>query len=825
MDMMIKRESDGPDMLSNEADRLVALHASGILDTAPDPRFDNITALARDMFDVPVALITLIDEHRQWFKSNCGLDGVSETAREVAFCDHAIRQTGIFVVENALEDVRFVDNPLVTEEPGVRFYAGAPIITKEGHAFGTLCLIDTEPRVFSGRERMRLASLAETVTGAMENHQMARQLASNMAELKVSSEINQAVLDASRAGIIGFKAIRDGQGDISDFSILTSNKANEVITGIPMTRLIERTFLENFPGAKTAGLFEAYCKVVETGEPVELDLFYDHEGLNDWFEVSATPMGADGLTATFSSITRRKTFERALRRINSLGSMVATDPELFLREMLEIGCTAFGLSHGFVSHVKGNSYTIRQLVGDFPDFKAGDSVPLSQTIAELVIKSSKKVVLENVDDVFRSAHPDAAMTPFRCYMGAPIFVDGELYGAVSFAGYEPRENMDIPWKGEILWLIATNIAHAVALSEAFNKLRRTRDELRLVLDNVPARIWYRDETSRILRANKSALTSVGMCEPSDVEGRTTEELFPEMAAKYIQDDLDVIESGEARRGIIESYEPVKGQPGWISTDKIPLYDEDGNRYVLAVSTDITEIKRTEEQLLRLNESLSDFAFVAAHDLQAPLRQSALFAGLLRDELDRPDTHPSAEADEYLQEVVSGIARMRELVRNLYDLFKLDGEKIGKQTEDLNELAVIASSQMNTEIAMRGADVQIGSLPSHVVNSSLIIQMFQNLIGNACKYADVENLTVRIYSHRDVRARKLLVFVEDNGIGVPVDMAEKIFEPFKRLHHKHEVSGAGIGLSLCRKIATLHDADLYLDTEYSNGARFVVAFNF
>ena len=105
----------------SEAERLRALREAELLDTAPDPRFDNITALARDIFGVPVSLISLVDEHRQWFKSNQGLEGVTETERGVAFCDYAIRSTGVFVVEDALQDERFASNPLVTGEPEIRF--------------------------------------------------------------------------------------------------------------------------------------------------------------------------------------------------------------------------------------------------------------------------------------------------------------------------------------------------------------------------------------------------------------------------------------------------------------------------------------------------------------------------------------------------------------------------------------------------------------------------------------------------------------------------------------------------------------------------------
>jgi len=129
----------------NEAARLRSLHALRILDSAPEQAFDLLTGLARSHFGVPMALISLVDEDRQWFKSAAGLD-ISETPRDVAFCAHAIVSERSLVVENALADPRFAENPLVTDDPKIRFYAGAPLITADGFRIGTFCVMDLVPR-------------------------------------------------------------------------------------------------------------------------------------------------------------------------------------------------------------------------------------------------------------------------------------------------------------------------------------------------------------------------------------------------------------------------------------------------------------------------------------------------------------------------------------------------------------------------------------------------------------------------------------------------------------------------------------------------------
>jgi len=147
-----------PDTPLNEAKRLAALHALEVLDTHSEERFDRLTRFARQRFGVPIALVSLIDAERQWFKSCVGLD-VSETSREISFCGHAILDDQLFVIDDTLKDSRFADNPLVTGPPGIRFYAGCPLSHADGSKLGTLCLIDSEPRSLNVEQQQALREL------------------------------------------------------------------------------------------------------------------------------------------------------------------------------------------------------------------------------------------------------------------------------------------------------------------------------------------------------------------------------------------------------------------------------------------------------------------------------------------------------------------------------------------------------------------------------------------------------------------------------------------------------------------------------------------
>lgn len=167
---------------ANETNRLVKLRSLGVLDTLPQQAFDDITALASSICGTPIALISLVDRERQWFKSNIGLSA-SETPREVAFCAHAILEPdNVMVVEDALQDPRFSDNPLVVEDPLIRFYAGAPIVSPEGYAMGTVCVIDRQPRTLSASQQTALRSLSSLVSNLMEHERLSQKEAQRLSE-------------------------------------------------------------------------------------------------------------------------------------------------------------------------------------------------------------------------------------------------------------------------------------------------------------------------------------------------------------------------------------------------------------------------------------------------------------------------------------------------------------------------------------------------------------------------------------------------------------------------------------------------------------------
>ena len=181
-----------PPVIANEKQRLNVLWQYDVLDTVPEEVFDDLTELAARICEAPIAMITLVDESRQWFKSKVGVT-VKETSRDISFCGHAIAQSDLFIVPDATKDQRFEHNPLVISDPKIRFYAGAPLITPDGYPLGTLCVIDKVPRELRPDQKSALRTLARHVMTQLELRRRSHELAHAHKEReRIESDLRKA---------------------------------------------------------------------------------------------------------------------------------------------------------------------------------------------------------------------------------------------------------------------------------------------------------------------------------------------------------------------------------------------------------------------------------------------------------------------------------------------------------------------------------------------------------------------------------------------------------------------------------------------------------
>lgn len=310
-----------PNDSAKTAERLAALRDYQILDTLAERDYDDITELAAALCDTAISLVSLVDEKRQWFKSCFGLN-VTETPVEWAFCSHAIQTPGeMFIVPDAHKDPRFSNNPLVTGDPHIRFYAGMPLLTSSGHALGTLCVLDTVPRELSPRQQKTLKTLTRQVVALLElNHQVRLR---NEAEARFLSAI-----EAMQEGLV----LQERSGEIT-----LCNPQAERILGLTMDQMRGKSSLDpcwraiHEDGSPFPGETHPAMQALKTGQRQKDILMGVHKPNDEltWISINASPLFRASETTpfavvtTFSDISARKRNEE--EQLALLQKLATTD--------------------------------------------------------------------------------------------------------------------------------------------------------------------------------------------------------------------------------------------------------------------------------------------------------------------------------------------------------------------------------------------------------------------------------------------------------------------------------------------------------------------
>ncbi len=525
-------------------------------------------------------------------------------------------------------------------------------------------------------------------------------------------------------------------------------------------------------------------------------------------------------------------YRLALEKLSAIPYDLNESDDEALKRILEIGAEFYGMPIGIFSNIVDREYRVVAVTGgESMGLKPGTVLPLEQTFCIDLVGRTEPLTIPDVTECDYRDHAAYNASGLESYIGRKIEIDNETVGAVNFASRTARPKPFSELEVNFIQVLAEWMGRRAERSKAVAELKRINDDLQLVIDTVPARIWYKDDKNKIIRLNKTAAMSMGVT-VEEATGAYTQDLFPAMAGKYHLDDLKVIESGEPMLDIIEEYTPLSGEKGWSKTDKVPYTDKStGESRLLVISIDVSVMKEQEQrvselnnqlsvkndQLLNTNQSLKQFAHVASHDLQEPLRKLMQFTEYLVEDCGRE----LSEDGRYFVDVIAGSAkRMRSLVRDILSLSSASGKQLDYETLDINAIAKELISETEIAIAEAGAEIKVGKLPKVTGDATLVEQLFRNLLSNALKYRVPGRPPIIKVSARKT-AKGHQISISDNGVGMEKEHFKTVFDPFTRLHDRKTYDGTGIGLAVCRTVCDRHGWIISVDSEIDAGSTFSI----
>lgn len=783
----------------DEAQRLARLRITGILDTPPDPAFDAIVAAAARITGCPIALVSFVDEDRQWFKARVGLDA-TQTDRDAAFCAHAILGNDVLEVPDATADARFAGNPLVLGDPNIRFYAGAPI-DLDGRKLGTLCVIDTTPRALSEADRTLIANLARTAADLLRSHQALTSLQAerqrlidfaraagdwawecdaNLRYTWVSPSV-ESVCGLSPSGLLGEVILGLGRHEAPDLRDRAHHE--QLMAHFAQALAGRRAFSRGLVGLKTPrGYFYISCSVVP---------LYGDQG---------EFLGYRGIARDVSSEVRAQHLALAAdQRLRTLTAQVpgalmqyevAPDGQVQYHYVSEAAASLFERDAPFTGRAASTC------------LQAAAIVPQDRPAHQLRLESAARQ-LTPVHSQYRVA-------------GA----DGTLRWLETFATPQRTEDGSVMWHSFTVDVTPSKTIEAT--------LRESQQRFEMAANIAGIGISRLDLSTGQLALDQQACLLHGLASPQTFPALDDylQQLHPDDRGRA-QAELHKSIAEHARLETRWRIVRADGEPRLLEVIAQAIHDSQGQPVaIIANNRDITEaysaeqLRREKEEAERASRAKSDFLSRVSHELRTPLNAILGFAQLMHLDDDGPLGAPQAAR---LTHITRASHHLLELINEVLDLGRIESGHWVLERQVIDWSAVMRNCLQLAQPMAQAAQVSLLAPSTEAVwvlgDLRAMQQVMLNLVSNAIKYNRPGGQVRVVFSRVD---QEVQLSISDDGQGLSPDRLAQLFEPFNRLGaEKTRIEGSGLGLVIARGLVQGMGGQLEASSEPSHGATFRV----
>jgi len=770
------REQD----LQEESDRIKALHAFNILDTAPENEFDNLTKLAALICGVPISVINMVDENRIWIKSalNLGYD-VSEVPRNSTFTEYTILGDGVFEIPDASLDERFSNSPAVIGTPFIRYYAGAPLVDENGFKIGAICIYDLQPKQLTTEQKEGLETIAKEIMTHLS-------LRKSVSELKINKRRFDELLTMSAISP-EIHCILDSKG-----KILFINEAVGNLLGYSIEEAIGLSIWDVCHKDDTSRVIS----VVEDGLRNRINQFnvdfriVTKTGSVKWISWNMVCKSHQWYTYG-RDITENKRVENELRKLSFVASKV--DNAVVINDAN--------------NHVTWVNDAFEKITGfnleDLKGKRLGDLITGPKTDLEL-IKKARALTKQNQSFTVDLLSYKKDKTP----MWLSIYNTAVL---------------DDQGKVEIEVEIIIDITDKKQAEEELQVLSLVASKT-----NTGVNICDKDGYTTWVNNSLEKLTGYSL---SELQGKQIGSVL-----SNDHSDFELIQGSRTKSLNKESYSievEVQTKDGaflWVSVSNTPILNSNGvmERQIELIS-DITQRKQVEremieakEKALQLSEAKEMFLSVMSHEIRTPLNAILGMTHLLIDNDPRP-----SQVDDLNILKFSG-ENLLHIINDILDFTKVETGNLHLETIPFSLKAlsndIITSLQVNVNKKQNELQCHFDKeIPAEILgDKTRLYQVLMNLLGNAIKFTDKGIVKLSIALETESDSDIVINFkVSDTGIGIPKDKQSYIFESFTQA--KTDISrkygGTGLGLAITKKLLKLYNSEIEIESEEGKGSVF------